>query len=78
MLVKRVLTVDECGPTNGAELSELCRRDVVDAEGSFDACISQRWFGSCQNNADAATCSSLPNCGLLIFFSLLYLMIYLS
>ena len=78
MLVKRIFAIDDCGSTNGAELTELCQRDVVVAEGSFDECISQRWFGSCQNNADAATCSSLPNCGLLIFFSLLHLMIYLS
>ena len=78
MLVKRILTIDDCGSTDGAELTELGERNVLVAECSFDECISQRGFGSRQNNADAASCSPLSNGGLLIFFSLLHLLIDLS
>src|SRR3974390_2186831 len=78
MLVKRILTIDDYGSTDGAVLTELCQRNVLVAECSFYERIGQRRFGSCQNNADAATCSRLSNGGLLIFFSLLHLLIDLS
>ena len=76
MLVKRILTIDDYGSTDGAVLTELCQRNVLVAECSFYERIGQRRFGS--NNADAATCSRLSNGGLLIFFSLLHLLIDLS